>query len=76
VVVLYSEVNESETNDVTTRIPKKKKNDKKMFLSMNFYLREGEEFSFFHYQTQKCRNFMQLFSTRIHFNAKLFRNCF
>jgi hypothetical protein len=77
VVVLYSEVNESETDDIMTRIPKKKKkNDKQSFLSMNFYLWEGEEFSFFHYQTQECRNFMQLLSTRIQFNAKLFRNCF
>jgi hypothetical protein len=73
VVVLYSEVNESETDDIMTRFPKKhKKNDKQLFLSMNFYLWEGEEF-FFHYQTQKCRNFMQLLSTRIQFNAKLFR---
>jgi hypothetical protein len=24
---------------------------------MNFYLREGEEFSFFHYQTQECKKF-------------------
>jgi hypothetical protein len=47
-------VNESETDDATTRIPKKqKKNDKQLFLSMNFYLREGEEFSFFNYQTQE-----------------------
>jgi hypothetical protein len=47
VVVLYSEVNESETDDIMTRFPKMhKKNDKQSFLSMNFYLREGEEIFF------------------------------
>jgi hypothetical protein len=36
------------------KIPKKKKkNDKQSFLSMSLYLREGEEFSFIHYQTQE-----------------------
>ena len=57
-------MNESETNDIMTRIPKKKiKNDKQLFLSMNFYLWEGEKISFFHYQTQECKNFMQFLST-------------
>jgi hypothetical protein len=47
-------VNESEIDDIMTRIPKKQqKNDKQSFLSMNFYLWEGEEFSFCHYQTQE-----------------------
>ena len=44
-VVLYSEVNESETDDIMTRFQKHhKKTDKQSFLSMNFYLWEGEEF--------------------------------
>ena len=70
--ILYSEVNESETDDVMTQIPKKKnKNDKQSFLSMNFYLREGEEFLSFTTKQKNAKLSCNLFSTRIHLSAKL-----
>ena len=73
--VRYSEVNESETCDIMNRFPKMHKtNDKQSFLSMNFYLWEGEEvfflFTIKHKNEDISCNFPQ---SRIQFNAKLFR---
>ena len=58
---------DNETDGIMTQIPQKCiRNDKKSFLSMNAYLREGEKSSF-HCQTVRCSILNQ-----IQYNAKNF----